>query len=71
MHDELAVFQTPQGWCAMLGRGEVLRALTFGHRRRAIGHRLAERRRGLQRAAVVVEPGIGGAYFGRIGGRAK
>ncbi len=32
MHDELAVFKTPQGWCAMLGRGEVLRALTFGHR---------------------------------------
>ncbi len=32
MHDELAVFKTLQGWCAMLGRGEVLRALTFGHR---------------------------------------
>ncbi len=32
MHDELAIFKTPHGWCAMLGRGEVLRALTFGHR---------------------------------------
>lgn len=32
MHDELAVFKTPLGWCAMLGRGDVLSRLTFGHR---------------------------------------
>jgi methylated-DNA-[protein]-cysteine S-methyltransferase len=32
MKDELSTFQTEFGWCAMLGRGELLRALTFGHR---------------------------------------
>jgi methylated-DNA-[protein]-cysteine S-methyltransferase len=32
MRDELTTFNTPLGWCAMLGRGEQLRALTFGHR---------------------------------------
>ncbi|HTQ40693.1 MAG TPA: methylated-DNA--[protein]-cysteine S-methyltransferase [Pirellulales bacterium] len=32
MHDELTTFRTPLGWCAMLGRGHQLRALTFGHR---------------------------------------
>ena len=31
MHDELTTFRTALGWCAMLGRGDVLRALTFGH----------------------------------------
>jgi methylated-DNA-[protein]-cysteine S-methyltransferase len=30
--DELTTFQTTFGWCAMLGHGPVLRALTFGHR---------------------------------------
>ncbi|HZZ29261.1 MAG TPA: methylated-DNA--[protein]-cysteine S-methyltransferase [Pirellulales bacterium] len=32
MHDELTAFRTAFGWCAMLGRGPKLRALTFGHR---------------------------------------
>jgi methylated-DNA-[protein]-cysteine S-methyltransferase len=32
MHDELTTFRTSLGWCAMLGRGEQLRALTFGYR---------------------------------------
>jgi methylated-DNA-[protein]-cysteine S-methyltransferase len=32
MHGELTTFRTALGWCAMLGRGEELRALTFGHR---------------------------------------
>lgn len=46
MHDELAVFKTPLGWCAMLGRGEVLRSLTFGHRNAdsAIGWLKAQRK---------------------------
>ncbi len=29
---ELATFRTPLGWCAMLGQGDLLRGLTFGHR---------------------------------------
>src|SRR5690349_14826973 len=28
----LNTFRTPLGWCAMLGDGETLYALTFGHR---------------------------------------
>lgn len=28
----LNTFRTPLGWCAMLGEGETLHALTFGHR---------------------------------------
>lgn len=32
MRDEITTFDTSVGWCAMLGRGEQLRALTFGHR---------------------------------------
>jgi methylated-DNA-[protein]-cysteine S-methyltransferase len=32
MHDELTSFHTPLGWCAMLGRGSQLRALSFCHR---------------------------------------
>jgi methylated-DNA-[protein]-cysteine S-methyltransferase len=31
MHDELTTFRTSLGWCAMVGRGKQLRALTFGH----------------------------------------
>ncbi len=32
VHDELTTFQTEFGWCAMLGRGDQLRALSFAHR---------------------------------------
>jgi len=32
MREELTTFRTALGWCAMLGRGEELCALTFGHR---------------------------------------
>jgi methylated-DNA-[protein]-cysteine S-methyltransferase len=32
MHEELTTFRTALGWCAMLGRGDQLRAFTFGHR---------------------------------------
>jgi methylated-DNA-[protein]-cysteine S-methyltransferase len=35
MHDELMTFGTPLGWCAMLGRGPRLLALTFGYRNAA------------------------------------
>jgi methylated-DNA-[protein]-cysteine S-methyltransferase len=31
MRDELTTFNTSVGWCAMLGRGDILRALVFGH----------------------------------------
>ncbi len=44
MHDELATFRTALGWCAMLGRGDQLRALSFAHRtaEAAIAHFDAE-----------------------------
>src|SRR5262249_54781063 len=32
MRQELTTFKTVMGWCAMLGRGDELQALTFGHR---------------------------------------
>jgi methylated-DNA-[protein]-cysteine S-methyltransferase len=32
MKDELSTFRAEFGWSAMLGRGDLLRALTFGHR---------------------------------------
>ena len=32
IHDELSTFKTALGWCALLGRGEKLRAVTFGHK---------------------------------------
>lgn len=32
VNTELTTFQTPIGWCAMVGRGDLLQALTFGHR---------------------------------------
>jgi methylated-DNA-[protein]-cysteine S-methyltransferase len=32
MRDQLTTFRTPLGWCAMLGRGDQLRAMTFGYR---------------------------------------
>ena len=32
MHDEFVTFRTAVGWCAMVGRGAVLRALTVGYR---------------------------------------
>lgn len=32
MREELTTFRTALGWCAMLGRGDELRGLTFGHR---------------------------------------
>ena len=31
MQEELNIFDAPLGWCAMVGRGETLLALTFGH----------------------------------------
>ena len=31
MHDEICIFNTPIGWCAMLCQGDLLKALVFGH----------------------------------------